>query len=75
MNEEVNAELVAKLIGDERVTDSEHLVLRFPILRFSEEFIKDNTYDESVGAMLRSMIQVSLDRSLSVCPCCSGKPV
>ena len=31
MNEEINPELVAKLIGDERVTDSVPVVLRFPV--------------------------------------------
>ena len=68
MNEEVNAELVAKLIGDERAADSVPVVLRFPILRLSQEFIEDNTFDEGVGAMLRSMVQDSLVDGLEVFP-------
>lgn len=75
MNEEVNADLVAKLIGDERVTDSEHLVSRFPILRLSQEFIEDNTFDEGVGAVIRSMIVNKTFSDLPLCPCCDdGDP-
>ena len=94
MNEEINPELVAKLIGDQRevvdgyvfdgsidapgrlmaigspagVTDSVPVVLRFPVLRLSQEFIEDNTFDEGVGALLRSMVQDSLVDGLEVFP-------
>ena len=68
MNEEINPELVAKLIGDGRVADSVPVVLRFPVLRLSQEFIEDNTFDEGVGALLRSMVQDSLVDGLEVFP-------
>ena len=67
MSDEVNADLVARLIGDEREP------VGF-VAKFSEEFLEDG-FDETTGAMIRSMIVNKTFGDLPLCPCCDdGDP-